>query len=189
MLIEMLLVILIIGLIVAGPSFKNIWVGIAVYGGIIGGLVFAWWYSRQLSGSIADLLLGGMGGDKVKPTYGLAEKYEMEHNYEAAINQYLLAIKKDKKNPTPRLKLANLYYRLEDYDNCLRHMEEALRISKAIPLDNRCTTVNRIADIYIQHKADPNSAVRILKELADKHPATKYAAYARDRIARIKETG
>ena len=185
MLIQMLLVVLIIGMLIAGPSVADIWTLAAV----IGGLLLMLWYSRRFSEGIANLLLGGMGSTREEQTYSLGEKYEIEHDYDAAIEQYMLAARKDKKSPTPRLKLANLYYKLEDYDNCLKYLEEALRMSKGMPVDNRCTVVNRVADIYIQNKQDSSSAVRVLKRFAEQFPNTQYASYARDRISQIEGNG
>ena len=184
MLIQMLLVVLIIGMLIAGPSVGDVWTLAAV----IAGLVLLAWYARRLSGGIANLLLGGMGSKKAEQTYSLAQKYETGHDYEAAIDQYLLAIKKNKKDPTPRMKLANLYYQLGDYDNCLTYMNDALRVSKRMSPDDRCTLVNRIADVYLQHKGDTASAVAVLKRIVEGLPTSKYAEYARDRISQIEGT-
>lgn len=181
----MLLVILIIGMLIAGPSIVDMWMLAAV----IGGLLVALWYTRRISGGIADLLVGGMGSRKSEQTYSLAQRYETDHNYEAAIDQYLLAIKKTKKDPTPRMKLANLYYKLGDYDNCLTYMNDALRVSTRMSLYDRCTLANRIADLYLQHKGDTASAVAVLKQIVEDEPTSKYAEYARDRISEIEGNG
>ncbi len=182
MLIQMLLVVLIIGMLIAGPSVGDVW----TLAGVIVVFIILVWYSRRLLGGIADLLLGDMSSRKVEQTYSLAQKYETDHNYDAAIDEYLLAIRKNKKDPTPRMKLANLYYHLGDYDNCLVYMNDALHVSKRMSPENRCTLANRIADLYLQHKGDSASAVAVLKQIVDGFPTTKYAEYARDRISQIE---
>ncbi|RJP65517.1 MAG: tetratricopeptide repeat protein [Candidatus Abyssobacteria bacterium SURF_17] len=187
MFIEILIVAAIIGLLFIGPRFENAWVAIAVYGGVIVGMILALWYSGRLSSGIAGFLLGGSGGGKVKETYDLAEKYEVEHRYEDAINVYRRAFEKDKKNPTPRMRLADLYYRLGDYDNCLTYMQEALRLSQTMSDSERCSLMNRIADVHLQHKHDPASAATILKQIIKEFPNSKHALFARERIAEMKK--
>ncbi|NQU08148.1 MAG: tetratricopeptide repeat protein [Candidatus Abyssubacteria bacterium] len=186
MIIGMLMTLAIIGLLYAGPTFENTWVAVAVYGGLIVGAILAFWYSGRLSGGIADLILGGSGG-KVKETYSLAEKYAAEHKYKDAVEVYRRAIEKDNKNPTPRLKLADLYYKLRSIDNSIRCMEEASQLPKGMSEAERCTVINRIADLYLHHKRDPASAVRVLRGIIEKYPAGKYAVYARERIVQIKK--
>lgn len=189
MLIEMLIVVGIIALLLVGPSFENVWVAIAVYGGIIGGMLFVWWYAARLSGGVAGFLTGSSASGKVKKTYSLAEKYEVEHKYEAAIELYKQAFEKDKKDPAPRKKLADLYYRLRDYDNCLKYMHEALSMPGEMSEPERCDLMNRIADVYLQYKNDRASAVEILRRIINESPKSKYAVYARDRIMQIKQDG
>ncbi len=187
MLIEMLMVVAIIALLLVGPSFENVWLAVAIYGGVIGGMVLIWWFSSRLSGGVAGFLSGTSGGGKVKQTYSLAEKYEVEHKYKAAIELYKQAFKKDRKNPAPRKKLANLYYKLRDYDNCLKYMHEALSMPGEMSETERCDLMNRIADVYLQFKHDRASAVAILKRIINEFPQSKYAVYARDRIVQIKQ--
>ncbi len=182
MLIQMLLTVLIIGMLIAGTSVGNVW----TFVGAIAGIILLAWYARRVSGGIANLLLGDMSGRKVEQTYSLAQKYELDHDYEAAINEYLLAIKKNKKDPTPKMKLGNLYYQLGDYDNCLACMNDALRLSKKMSPEARCTLANRIADLYLQHKGDSASAVAVLKQITEGLPTSTYAEYARDRISQIE---
>jgi tetratricopeptide (TPR) repeat protein len=186
MLIEILLVLLIIGALLAGPTFESIWTAIAVYGGIIVGMIVALWYSGRLSGGIAGFLLGGSAAGKAKETYDLAEKYESEHRFQEAIAVYRNALDNDKKNPAPRIKLADLYYRLEDYDNCIKYMREALGMPRDMTESERASLINRLTDVYLQHKNDTESAVTTLKKIIDEFPKSKYAVFARERIMQIR---
>jgi len=187
MLIGMLMAVLIVGLLVIGPSFENIWVTLAVYGGIIGGMLLAWWYSGRLSGGIAGFMLGDSAGADAQETYSLAERYETEHEYGKAIEQYRRAIEKDKKNVQPRMKLADLHYRLGEYDRCITHMQEAVDLSRTMPMSERCALMNRLADVYLEQKHDPVSALEILRKIVTEFPDSRYAVYARDRMMQIKE--
>ena len=187
MLIGMLMALAIVCLLYARPTFENTWVAIAVYGGVIAGMILAWWYSQRLSGGLADFMLGGSGGQKAKETYSLAERYEIEHKYEEAIELYLTAIEKDKKNPEPRKKLADLYCKIGDYGNSIRYMLEILDLPKGVSEQERCVLINRIADLYLEHKRDRSSAVKVLRRIVKDFPESRYAVYARERIVQIKK--
>lgn len=187
MLIGMLLAVVIVGLLVTGAGPDDVLVAIALYGGLIVAMILAFIYSERLSLGIAGFFLGGSAGGRVQETYSLAERYEVEHKFEDAIRTYLEALERDRRNPTPRLRLADLYYRLGDYDNCVKYMHEALSVTPKMSQSERCAVMNRIADVYLQHKRDPASAVAILKQLIREFPKSKSALYARDRIARIRK--
>ena len=186
MLIGMLMAVLIVGLLFIGPTFENIWVTVAVYGGIIMGMILAWWYSGRLSGGIAGFILGVSDGGTAKETYSLAEKYETEHKYEEAIEHYRRAIEKDKKNPQPRMRVADLHYRLGDYDHCIAYLQEALKLYKTMSEGERCSLMNRIADVYLERKRDPVSALKVLGRIVKEFPDSRYAVYARDRMLQIR---
>jgi tetratricopeptide (TPR) repeat protein len=189
MLIGMLIALAIVGLLYAGPSFDNTLVAIAVYGGIILGMILAWWYMHNLSGGLADFMLGGGGGGKAKASFDQAERCEAEQRYDEAIEIYKRAIEKTPKDPEPRKRLANVYHTLHDYDNCIKYMLEALSLSKSMDEAERCTLMNRIADLYLQHKGDRASAARMLMRIVKEFPKSKYAVYARERIVHIKRGG
>lgn len=188
MLIGMLFAMAIVMLLYIGPSFENVFVVVAVYGGLIVAMVLAFIYSDRLSAGIAAFLLGGENVGKVKETYSLAERYEIERNFDGAIEIYRRAIERDKTAPAPRLKLGDLYYQLNDFDNCIKYLQEALNVSsKKMSESERCSLMNRIADVYLHNKADPMSAMAVLRRLVKEYPKSKYAVYARDRIINIKE--
>lgn len=187
MLIGMLMTLAIIGLLYAGPDFDNTMVAIAVYGGVILGMILAWWYMQRASGGIADFFMGGSERQKVDETFSRAERYEIEQKYDEAIELYHGAIKKKPKNPVPRKKLGDLYFKLGDYGNSIKYMLEILDLPKGVSDDERCTLMNRIADLYLHQKKDKRSAMAILKRLVREFPDSKYAAYARERIVQIRD--
>lgn len=182
MLIQSLLVILLIGLLVSGPSFGSRWANIAAYSSIIAGVIFAFIYSGKLSAGITDLFLGGSGGEKRNEALAEAKRCETEKNYPAALSLYQKAIAKDRKNPAIRLQAANLCFRLRKYDLCIRHMRETLDVCRKMPMSERCVLMNRMADIYLQYGKNPNAATEILSRIITEFPDSKYAAYARERI-------
>jgi tetratricopeptide (TPR) repeat protein len=185
MLIQSLLVLLIMGLLISGVSFGSVWANVAVYGGMIGGIIFAFFYSRKLSGGIAEFITGGSGG-KINENLAAAERYESQKDFKAAVDAYRKAIAKDKKNPGIRLKLIDLYLKLHNYDMCLNQMQETLQACPRMPMNQRCSLMNRMADIYLQHKKEPAAASAILSQIIAEFPDSKYAAYARERIAAIE---
>lgn len=187
MLIGMLLTVLITGILVAGPSIDNLWLAIAVYGGIVAAIIIAWLYAGNLSNGIAGFMLGGTGG-KGDKALGLARRYEIDGDYQAAVAVYNRVIKRQKKNPLPRIKLAELHYKLGDYDRFVRYMDEALAVGSKLPQGERCELINRIADAHLHRRKDPASAIAILRRLVQQFPDSKYALYARERIMQIKES-
>jgi tetratricopeptide (TPR) repeat protein len=187
MLIQLLVVVAIIAILYARPTFGNIFVTIAFYGGMLGGLVFLFWYSRRLSGGIADALLGGgMKSGKADQLIHLAERHEHEEEYDAAVELYERAIAKDKRNPAPRVKLAELYLGLEKYDLYLKHMKNALQDCPRIPMSDRCTHLNRMADICLYQQNSPKAAIEILSRIIKEFPHSKYALYAKERIEGLR---
>jgi tetratricopeptide (TPR) repeat protein len=188
MLIGMLFAMAIVMLLYIRPSFDNVFVALAVYGGLIVAMVLAFIYSDRLSAGIAAFLLGSGNVGKIKETYSLAERFEIERNFKGAIEIYRRAIERDKTSVVPRLKLADLYYQLNDFDNCLACLQQALNLSsRQMSVSERCSLMNRMADLYLHNKAEPAQAVEVLRRLIKEHPKSKYALYARDRIMSIKE--
>ncbi len=176
----------IICILFIGPTFESTWMAIVVYGGLIVGMILAFWYSGRLSGGIAAALMGGSGA-RSKEKYALAEKYEIERRYDDAITAYLAAITKEKNDPAPRLKLADLYLKKKDYANCIKYLQEAVLMPKGLPENERCARINRLADLYIQHGRNRAAAVRALRLILRDYPEGRYALYARERIVQIKK--
>lgn len=183
MLIQLLIVVAIIGILYVRPSFDNIFITIGFYTGVLGGFVFLFWYARRLSGSIVDLLVGGsMKSGKADQLINMAELHEHEKKYEAAVELFEKAIAKDKGNPAPRVKLAELYLRLQKYDLYLQHMRNLLDTCPKVPMSDRCTYMNRMADICLNQQENPKAAIEILSRIIKEFPQSKYALYARERI-------
>jgi tetratricopeptide (TPR) repeat protein len=187
MLIQLLIVVTIIGILYVRPSFDNIFVTMAFYGGLLGGLAFLFWYAGRLSGGIADALVGGgMKSGKADQLIHLAERHEHEKEYEAAVDLYEKAITKDRRNPAPRVKLAELYLRLQKYDLYLQHMKNMLQACPRIPMSDRCTHMNRMADICLHQQNSPKAAIEILSQIIKEFPHSKYALYAKERIEGLR---
>ena len=186
MLIGMLMTLAIICILLVGPSFDNMLIAALVYGGLVVGAIMAFIYGNRLSEGIAGALLGGSGGhSNQKPDP--ADALIAERRYGEAITLYMKVIAKKKKDPAPRLKLADLYMKLRDYDNCIKYIEEAVHMPKGLSDDERCSRLNRLADIYLQQKRDGESAIKALELIVKDHPRSKYAVFARERIREIKK--
>jgi len=169
------------------PTFDNTMTAVFVYGGLVVGMIVAFWYSHRLSGGIAGALLGGSGG-KIKQVDAHAGALVSERKYNEAIQLYRQAIAKDRKDPSLRLKLADIYLKIRDYDHALEYIEEAVRMPKGLSEDERCQRINRLADLYLQHKGDRASAIRALQLIINDYPRSKSAIFARERIGQIRES-
>ena len=60
-------------------------------------------------------------------------------------------------------------------------------VRKGLDEHERCSRINSLADLYIEHKRDRAAAVRALKLILDEFPNSKSALYARERIVGIKK--
>jgi tetratricopeptide (TPR) repeat protein len=185
MLIGMMFAMAIVCMLFIGPSFDSTLVAVLVYGGLIVGMIAAFLYSNRLSSNIAGALMGGPAG-KIREVDAHAGALVSERRYKEAIQLYLQAIAKDKRDPSLRLKLADIYLKIRDYENAIKYIEEAIRMPKGLSEDTRCSRINRLADLYLEHKDDRASAIRALQLIMKDYPKTRSAVYARDRIAHIR---
>lgn len=165
--------------------FDNMMTMVLVYGALITGMIAAFWYSNKLSGGIAGALLGGPGG-KIKQIDAQAGALVSGRRYNDAIQLYLQAIARDKKDPSLRLKLADIYLKIRDYDNAIKYIELAIRMPKGLSEDTRCGRINRLADLYLQYKDDRAPAIRALQLIIKDYPKSRAAIYARERIDQIR---
>ncbi len=187
MLIGMLFAMAIVMLLYTGAATDDLLTAVLVYGGLIIGMFAAFWYSSRLSSGISGALLGGGSSGKTDPTMARANALVSERKYDEAVEMYCQAISRNKKDPTPRLKLADLYFKLGDYDNCIKYIEQAVNMPKGLSDSERCSRLNRLADIYLQQKRDDASAIRMLKLIVKDHPKSKYAVFARERIREMRK--
>jgi tetratricopeptide (TPR) repeat protein len=186
MLIGMLFAMAIVCILFIGPDFETTFTAVLVYGGLIVGMIAAFWYSNKLSGGIAGALTGGPGGS-INQVDAHASALVSERKYEEAIQLYRQAIIRRKKDPSLRLKLGDIYIKIRDYDNALKYIEEAIRMPKGLSEHERCLRINRLADLYLQEKDDRGSAIRALKFIITDYPKSRSAIFARERIAQIRK--
>lgn len=185
MFIGMLFAMAIVLVLYTGAASDDLLMAVLLYGGLIVGMIAALWYSNKVSGGIAGAILGGSGG-KIDQTDAHANALISERRYDEAAELYRRAISKNKKNPALRLKLADIYLKLGDFDNCIKYVDEAVRMPKGLSEDERCARINRLADLYLQEKRDPASAVAALELILKDYPRSKHAVFARERIKAIK---
>jgi outer membrane protein assembly factor BamD (BamD/ComL family) len=57
---------------------------------------------------------------------------------------------------------------------------------KGLSEDERCSRINRLADLYLEHKDDRASAIRGLTLIIKDYPKSRAAIYARERIDQIR---
>jgi tetratricopeptide (TPR) repeat protein len=181
----MLMAAAILCILVIRPTFDSLWIAVLIYGGMIVGMILAFMYSNRLSSGIAGAMLGS--GGKMKQERDHGDDLITERKYDEAVEFYLKKISKKKKNAVLRLKVADLYLKLRDHKNCIKYMEEAVRLPKGLPLDEQCARINRLADLYLKHKHDRAAAINALKLILQNHPKSRHAVYARERIAGLKK--
>ncbi len=152
------------------------------------GAVVATLYSPFIASvfsSFFERVLFPPGGGEIK-SYDIAEKFASQGLYSEAIAEYEKAIEEDPEDVNARLFLADVYCKMDQYEQAARTLLETLEHD--LPAEKWCHIANRLADILVQKTGAPDEAVRILTRIVEKYPRTKFARYAQERIERISGT-
>jgi tetratricopeptide (TPR) repeat protein len=102
-----------------------------------------------------------------------------------AITQYERIIAEDPGELSARFRLAELCSENEDYRKAAGVYENILEQANEIGVDQHCSVLTRLSEIYAHRLDDADSARRHIHTIIKKYPDTKYAGYARDRLDSI----
>ncbi|MDH4162289.1 MAG: tetratricopeptide repeat protein [Nitrospirota bacterium] len=94
--------------------------------------------------------------------------YDSQQKHDLALDQFRLAIKKDKKHLAAWKLLADLSYRLNDLDSAVSALEKAIELEPASG-DSR----NNLAWVYLKQGTNLKQAATILEEALMLHPANR----------------
>ena len=150
----------------------------------IGAIVAALYspFITSVFSSFFERVLFPSGGGEIK-RHDIAQKLTSEGRYSEAVAEYQKAIEADPEDVNARVLIADVYCRMDQYEQAARTLLEALE--QDLPAEKWCPIANRLADIFVQKMSEPHEAVQVLKRILEKYPKTKSARYARERIARI----
>jgi tetratricopeptide (TPR) repeat protein len=125
----------------------------------------------------------GISTMKVQKTYDVAEKAEHDGEFDRAMALYGEEVARDPKDPEPLRRMGEIHLRrgaVTDALDCLR---------RALPLvadpEPKSTLAFRLSDL-LEREGRTSEARSLLESIERDLAGTRYAAYARDRLAQQK---
>jgi len=135
---------------------------------------------------ISQLIVPDPGkGLKLIKTYSEAETKVAADDLTGAIAEYEKVIAKDRGDITARLRLAELRYLNKEYHMAAADYEALLSHANKLDVSQHCSALTRLSDIYAQHLGDTEQARKHISTIVEKHPNTKYADYANERLTNL----
>lgn len=155
---------------------------------LVGGLV-AITHGYFFASVIGNLICGiaaAFTGDRdlvVKATYDRAEAAAKSGDLELATQLYSQAAQANPEESTPRLRLAELCTRQGQIRQAVEHLRQAIDLAKEPAKEQ--VAVFRLADLLVNRLHQPDAARDALQSFIDKHPGTKPAELARERLKNL----
>jgi len=153
--------------------------------GVVTGLTHPFFLAKFFSNLIAGTV-GGMSSDrnlKVRPTYDRAEAAAKTGDLELAVELYAEGAQQHPQDPTPHLRLADIAIQHNQWQSAADHLEHAAGIAK--DLGEKRAAIFRLADLLSTKVNRPEAARQTLQQFIDKHPDSKEAEFARQRLENI----
>jgi len=123
-----------------------------------------------------------MGNDRTAEacSFSKADVAEKQRDYQTAKALYLEAIKQMPRRPEPRIRLAELLIRLRRYEGAADQLRSALDLVKGV--EARARHAFRLAEVQVM-AGQKDAAIETLHRVEADAADTKYAEYARERLA------
>ena len=121
-------------------------------------------------------------GLKLLKIHTEAERKVVDDDLPGAIEEYERIIAEDPADTAARFRLAELCYQNEEHRRAARAYEDILQKVGNLGVDQYCSAVTRLSEIYAYHLGDATTARRHIQSIIQKFPNTKYASYARERL-------
>ena len=148
---------------------------------------------NRFADGISSLFLGG-GAPPVSTAelrLDTADGYAHQQEYDAALYAYEQALA-----DAPRAQRATVMLRLAETavlagrpDEALRWWTAALKQKKGMSPEQRAGALFRMAEVLTTTSNDVPGAARLLKQVRDDYPGTKYATFAADRLRELVRQG
>lgn len=125
-----------------------------------------------------------MMGDKnieVAPTFDMAEAALKRGEFDQAIALFEEAVRTWPKSPTPQVHMADALIRLQRFPEAAGCLRKAVALIPE-PAD-ASPVVFRLADVLAKQMGQRDQAAQVLQDFIRRYPDTKFADYARERLA------
>ena len=133
---------------------------------------------------VANLLVGTASAIKLRRTYDQAEAAEARRDYAGAERLYLEAIPEDEKDPEPLRRLADLYVKMERWDEASTFLRRAVDLTHDI--EAKFMLIFQLADMLDEDLTNPAAALAELERLARDHPHARGIEYVTPRIESLR---
>ena len=154
--------------------------------GIVVGMTHCYFFAAVAGNLITGIGRGLMGDGslKVRPSYDKAESAVKAGDLELAVKLYAEGAQEYPQDPTPHLRLADIAAQLSQWEPAVDHMRHAIDIAKEPGEQN--AAVFRLADLLNAKMKQPAAARQTLQQFIDRHPDSKEAEFARQRLENIR---
>lgn len=187
-LIEILIVLCIMGLLAMGrmPTLGEIAIFAVVIG--VGGFLLMLVRNRFADGVVSMFTGGGsLPSSAAELMTDQADGFVQQQEYDAALYEYEQALRRAKGRQRPKLmlRLAETALLADHPDEAMRWWRQALNHKKGLSEDERAGAMFRMAEVLQERKGDGRGAARLLAQVREMYPASKFAGYAEDRLRQI----
>jgi lipopolysaccharide biosynthesis regulator YciM len=158
---------------------------------LYGLMTFCWIYymCSVISWYITDFAASRAMGEhhlKNPVTFDLAEKAEKNHDWSRAAEEYRAMLQKSPEGIEARKRLAEVYIHLERPAEACMELETALDRCKSV--EQEAAVCFRLAELTAERLLDSEASARHLRRFIHKHPESKEASYAEERLACLKSS-
>ena len=154
---------------------------------IVIGIIWAPVWGKMLANPLTSLYDGGVKALEPTPFYAIAEAKRKRGLYDASITEVRKQLAKFPTDLKGHLILSELLAEhKEDVDGAIELLEHYLAECKPGPV-NGAFVLNRLADIQLKFKRDPEKARAYVHKIHSEFPETEQAEKALQRIAHLQD--
>lgn len=153
---------------------------------VVGAFPWSGFMALALGGNLKFLVSWALSDDQltVRPAYSIAEAAEARGEYAAAVAAYEKLADANPADPEPRRRMAEALLKAGRPRDAVEVLRQAMRIEDK-PGEQFLIAL-RLSEVLADDCADVREAVTMLEAHLERHPDAHGAAFARQRIARLK---
>lgn len=126
-------------------------------------------------------------GLKLLKVHSAAERKVIEDDIPGAIAEYERIVADDPKDFPAQYRLAELFCENKEYEKAAKAYRRFVSRGSELGVDQRCTALTRLSEIYAQNLGDKESARKCMQVILKEYPNTKYAGHAAARLENLQD--
>jgi signal transduction histidine kinase len=161
----------------------------AVIGAVVGAvrIAFAFGAAERAGQMVSRLYMPSGSSTPPVRQYSLADSLITRERFDDAVAELMRAAAQYPADPEPRLRLARLYRdRLQRHDDAVHWFRQALAVAR-LDAATEIAATRELVEVYTHHMKTPRRALTDLARMAERHPGTPSAEWARREMAEIRE--